>query len=179
MVSSASSVKDARYMELAVREAYKSEMYTRHGCIIVVNGKIIGRGHNNYRTVFADGFVQGSCSCHAEMDALRNAFKEKKCIAKAKQDRYSKVANPNIKNLKINIYVACVMPNGSFHNSSPCVDCFENFKHILHTIKYLVYTKKGVNRKSEYLIEKIHFRDYIPSLETSGRLYKQSLVHKK
>lgn len=100
---SSASVKDRRYMELAVREAYKSEMYTRHGCVIVVNGKVIGRGHNNYRTVFADGFVEGMCSCHAEMDALRNAFKGKKCVAKhpslnskaeINKHRHAKVANP-------------------------------------------------------------------------------------
>lgn len=97
------SVKDRRYMELAVREAYKSEMYTRHGCVIVVNGKVIGRGHNNYRTAFADGFIRGTCSCHAEMDALRNAFKGKKCtvahpslVAKSDKNnhRHAKVANP-------------------------------------------------------------------------------------
>lgn len=96
--------KDQRYMELAIREAYKSEMYTRHGCIVVVNGKIIGRGHNNYRTVYEDNFVEGTCSCHAEMDALRNAFRHKKCIGKinktvrSREDvnkhRHSKVANP-------------------------------------------------------------------------------------
>lgn len=94
-----SSAKDRRYMELAVREAYKSNMYSRHGCIIVVNGKVIGRGHNNYRTVFGDGFIEGTCSCHAEMDALRNAFKEKKCIVTPFKNsrtnhRYAKVANP-------------------------------------------------------------------------------------
>lgn len=97
------SVKDKRYMELAVREAYKSEMYTRHGCIIVVNGKIVGRGCNNYRTVFGDGFIKNTCSCHAEMDALRNTFRTKKCTAKrplskSKADvnkhRQVKVANP-------------------------------------------------------------------------------------
>lgn len=98
------SAKDQRYMELAIREAYKSEMYTRHGCIIVVNGKVIGRGHNNYRTVFEDNFVEGTCSCHAEMDALRNAFKGKKCLGKSiktvrskaeiNKRRLLKVANP-------------------------------------------------------------------------------------
>lgn len=96
--------KDQRYMDLAIREAYKSVMYTRHGCVIVVNGKVIGRGHNNYRTVYEDNFVEGTCSCHAEMDALRNAFRLKKCIGKttkksiSKSDinkhRHSKVANP-------------------------------------------------------------------------------------
>lgn len=93
------SLKDKRYMELAVREAYKSEMYNRHGCVIVVNGKIIGRGCNNYRTVFKDGIANSSCSCHAEMDALRNAFRAKKCPTKRSRNtpnrhRQLKVANP-------------------------------------------------------------------------------------
>lgn len=100
---STASSSDRRYMELAIREAYKSNMYTRHGCVIVVNGKTIGRGHNSNRTAFNDGFVQGTCSCHAEMAALRNAFKEKKCIgtmfsgqnrADINKHRFAKVANP-------------------------------------------------------------------------------------
>jgi len=94
------SIKDDRYIDLAIREAYKSEMYTRHGCVIVVNGKIIGRGHNNYRTTFSDNPMKNGCSCHAEMDALRKAFKSKKCTgyyttkADVNKHRHSKVANP-------------------------------------------------------------------------------------
>ena len=48
----------------------------RHGCVAVMNGKIIGRGHNNYRNRTYDGFVNNSnqCTCHAEMAALRNVY---------------------------------------------------------------------------------------------------------
>lgn len=65
------------------------------------------------------------------------------------------------------------MPNGNFHNSSPCVDCFAQFKESFHTIKYLIYTKKDVHCDTGYSIEKIHFRDYSPTLETTGRIYLQ------
>lgn len=174
--------KDERYMELAIREAYKSEMYTRHGCVIVVNGKVIGRGFNNYRNQFKDPLITSGCSCHAEMDALRNAFRNKKCFDTAyntainhkrhrsrcrRQGRHHQALT---KTFKINIYVACIMPDGQLHNSSPCTDCFNSFNELEHTIKYIVYTKK-TSRKKPYGIEKIHFRDYQPSFVTSGRSY--------
>lgn len=71
------------------------------------------------------------------------------------------------------------MPNGNFHNSSPCIDCFNHFKELFHTIKYLVYTKKDLREDTGYSLEKIHFRDYTPTLTTSGRLYRDNAINEK
>lgn len=68
------SVTDQTYLCHAAEEARKSSLQSRHGCVAVVNGKIIGRGHNSPRTQSCDGFIQNTCSCHAEIAALRDVW---------------------------------------------------------------------------------------------------------
>lgn len=68
------SVSDANYLSVAAEEAKKSTLLSQHGCVAVVNGKIMAKGHNSIRTQSIDGFMSNSCSCHAEMDALRNLY---------------------------------------------------------------------------------------------------------
>ena len=68
------SSTDETYITHAGHESRKSDLLSRHGCVAVVNGKILGRGHNSSRTQSHDGFISNTCSCHAEMAALRNMF---------------------------------------------------------------------------------------------------------
>ena len=68
------SVSDANYLSEAAHEAAKSKLLQQHGCVAVVNGKIMARGHNSLRTQSQDGFINNSCSCHAEMATLRNLY---------------------------------------------------------------------------------------------------------
>jgi len=46
----------------------------RHGAVAVAGGKIMGRGHNHYRSTSRDGFIKNTCTCHAEIASLRNMF---------------------------------------------------------------------------------------------------------
>ena len=59
------------YMKLAIEEAYEG-INKKHGgpfgCVIVKNGKVIGKGHNRV-------LVNRDATCHGEMEALRDAFK--------------------------------------------------------------------------------------------------------
>ncbi len=68
------SVNDQTYLSRAAQEAKKSQLQSQHGCIAVANGKIRGRGHNSNRTQSCDGFIANTCSCHAEIAALRNVW---------------------------------------------------------------------------------------------------------
>ncbi|MGA0093876.1 MAG: hypothetical protein ACO3J2_06235, partial [Chthoniobacterales bacterium] len=43
----------------------------KHGCVVVKNGKIVGRGYNSSRSTSSDNFISNSPSCHAEIAALR------------------------------------------------------------------------------------------------------------
>jgi len=65
---------DYQFLSLASLEARKSTQQHRHGAIAVTNGKIRGRGYNSGRTKSCDGFINNTCSCHAEMAALRNMW---------------------------------------------------------------------------------------------------------
>lgn len=69
------------------------------------------------------------------------------------------------------------MQSGNFHNSSPCIDCVAHFNKMLHTIKYVVYTMKDDTHPSGYSMEKVHYRDYSPTLTTTGHLYIQRVLN--
>ena len=70
------SASDHRYAEIALSEANKSQMkYHRHGCVAVMNGRIIERGFNSDRCHSSDGFLEDACSCHAEVDVIRKLSK--------------------------------------------------------------------------------------------------------
>jgi len=68
------SSRDYDYLSQAAQEAMKSQVQSHHGCVAVVNGKVRGRGHNSSRTQSCDGFIANTCSCHAEIAALRNVW---------------------------------------------------------------------------------------------------------
>ena len=70
------SLKEQSFINVAIDEANKSDVLMRIGCVAVMNGKIISKGHNNYRNRTYDGFVASNqCTCHAEMSALRGVFR--------------------------------------------------------------------------------------------------------
>lgn len=66
--------RNERFISDAVCEAEYSEQYMRHGCVAVMNGKIVGKGHNYCRVNSSDGFLQCNCSCHAEISAIRDVY---------------------------------------------------------------------------------------------------------
>tara|TARA_Y100000816_G_scaffold144668_1_gene102608 strand:+ start:63 stop:404 length:342 start_codon:yes stop_codon:yes gene_type:complete len=68
------TLTEERYIIHAALESTKSDLVSRHGSVIVGNGKILGRGHNSSRTQSRDGFIDNTCSCHAEIAAIRNVF---------------------------------------------------------------------------------------------------------
>ena len=65
-----------KHMQVAVEEAYKSNVLYKHGCVAVVSGKVVARGYNKYRTFSKDGLINDNCSCHAEIDVLRKCRKK-------------------------------------------------------------------------------------------------------
>jgi tRNA(Arg) A34 adenosine deaminase TadA len=68
------SLKDQKFMNIAAEESTKSVVLMRLGCVAVMNGKVVGKGHNSYRNRTSDGFIVNQCTCHAEMAALRNVY---------------------------------------------------------------------------------------------------------
>lgn len=68
------SNQEQSFINYALYEALKSPVLMRHGAVAVANGKIMGRGHNHYRTHSKDHFISNTCTCHAEIASLRNMF---------------------------------------------------------------------------------------------------------
>ena len=70
------SQKDHRFIEIASRHAERSTMISKHGSIITYKGKMLANGCNSELRVHSrDGLIRNCVSCHAEIDAIRNATK--------------------------------------------------------------------------------------------------------
>lgn len=66
------SLKDQRFAQAALHVAERSTMkHHQHGCVAVMSGRIIARGWNTEQTWSSDGFLENTCSCHAEVHVLR------------------------------------------------------------------------------------------------------------
>ena len=65
------SMRDRAFASMAFDCAEKSTMLMRHGCVAVANGRVLSRGHNHDRSYSSDGLIHNTCSCHAEIHALR------------------------------------------------------------------------------------------------------------
>ena len=86
------SVTDQTYLSYAANESLKSNLQSRHGCIAVASGRIMGRGHNSLRTHSNDGFIKNTCSCHAEIAALRDLWRSSCTNKYGKYGKQIKVA---------------------------------------------------------------------------------------
>jgi hypothetical protein len=74
MMTMQCTFNDEKFANVAMEEANKSDLLSQHGCVAVINGKIIARGHNSSRCYSSDGFLRKTCSSHAEVDVLRKLF---------------------------------------------------------------------------------------------------------
>jgi tRNA(Arg) A34 adenosine deaminase TadA len=128
-------------MDAAIVEARKSELAYRLGCVAVASGKVVARGHNNYRTYSKDGLIDNVCSCHAEIDVLRKCLKQN--ITK-----------------KLTLYITRLSSNDELSCSAPCIDCFIKMRDF--NIRSIAY----VNHDGE--ITKKSFSEFQTSHHTSG-----------
>ena len=152
-----------RYLDAAKMEAIKSPCLQKHGCIAVINGNILGKGHNHYRTNTRDGFVKNSCTCHAEMAALRDAYKN----LNLKGDfNFSNVK----KFKKITIYITRIDKTNNCKESGPCMDCLGVIKKL--KIKRIIYSTDN----NEFVICKPE--KYAISYEASGRRFINNAKNK-
>ena len=110
------SKKHDYFCQEAVKLATKSTMHQKHGCVIIQNNNIIGRGFNYYAK-----FMEHKYSIHAEVSAINDAKKNKIAIENA-------------------IMYVVRIKNSDIHNnydlietkqSQPCTDCLkciQNYK---------------------------------------------------
>ena len=91
------TTRDEKFATIALNEANKSTVkYHQHGCVAVVGGRIVERGCNSYRSRSNDGFLEGTCSCHAEIDVMRKLDKRlNKSSNNSKTNKGNKSKNNN------------------------------------------------------------------------------------
>ncbi len=134
------SNKKDKLFSASLSEATKSELLFKHGCVATYGGKIIARGCNTYKSYSSnDNFSQTQCSCHAEINVLRQIchnYSQKK----HKLNRVMK---------KTTLYISRCSSGGESTNSAPCVNCLEtiqklNVRKIIFNLdnKYFEYNSK-------------------------------------
>jgi deoxycytidylate deaminase len=110
------SKKEEKYIANASHYASMSPMQNHHGCIVVLNGREIGKGYNHYRNYSRDKMMIDCLSCHAEICAVRNAIK---------MENNNSKKNSILK--KIKLYVVR-MSKGKYMDSKPCKDCHHQLR---------------------------------------------------
>ena len=110
------------YLSHAANEARKSTLLSQHGCVAVANGKIMARGHNTTRTQSQDGFICNTCSCHAEIAALRGRYiAEMLAVAAAVGAAHQLFASVSVKDVIVTCWVIAMLVLSSVMSPPPPV----------------------------------------------------------
>ena len=141
------SNRDAKFMQLAAAQARLSPCLMKHGAVAVMNGRVVGSGYNHHRCNSKDGFIHDCLTCHAEIDALRKANKNK----------------VNFK--KVTLYICRLDNSNQLRESSPCLHCMDTI--CLLNIKKIVYSAE--NNKIIICKPHTHQTRYV----TPGHLFYQ------
>jgi tRNA(Arg) A34 adenosine deaminase TadA len=162
------SNRDHRFMQMAIYEATHSPILMRHGCVAVINGKIIARGFNTDRCHSRDGLLKHSWCCHAEIDVLRKLIR---ALSGSPTIRLQPARHlPDLS--KITLYIArapphltceTIMEHGDvmpFKSSAPCMHCVSIIRAL--RIKHIAF----VSSNNEFI--KCRPRDYTISHITKG-----------
>jgi len=140
------SNKDQRFASIALEEASKSTLLMQHGCIAVLNGKVLAKGCNNIRSHSKDGLLhfRKCCSAHAEISVLH-----KLCIMEL---------SPKIVQ-KLVLYIVRISRSGEMVESAPCFHCTLRMKKL--NIKAIVFSNSDgeleKRRINEYDTDKLTY----------------------
>lgn len=166
------SRKDCVFIAAAAEEAKNSPVLMRHGAVAVSNGRIIAKGHNDYRTSSSTGLMNGY-TCHAECAVLHKLMKLK-----------NGPNNSTHKQKKITMYITRLGEGNKLRESAPCHDCCE--KMLFFGIKTVVFTedknyylnKNNNQYNHEIQIVKHNVEDFNSPLITAGQRYakKQQII---
>ena len=148
---------------LSLKEASRSNVWYRLGCVATYGGKIIGRACNTSK------FSKETCSCHAEvnvLDSLYNTY-TRKC-------KRAKIINIF---RKTKLYISRLTRGGNSQNSAPCFQCIQkireyNIKKIIFCLdeKYYImsphqFTREYTTEGQHYINNSLRMATHCPLLE--------------
>jgi len=107
-----------RLLNLAVDQAYKSEMYHQHGAVLFNGHRVLGLGYNRIDRCKTQ--VRETFSTHAEQDCIQRFSN----VIKKGTKKYKNMSN--VKNY--DILVVRINKSGSLVNSRPCDDCIRRLQ---------------------------------------------------
>ena len=144
-------------MRMACNIGLESNINIRHGCVAVLNGKVVAQGFNNERCFSSDGLIRETWCCHAEIDTIRKLLysvigtKTKSISVLCNRDN-TKSTRQWYKILsKVTLYIARLPSNSnddfknesesSSSSSAPCVNCMLTLRSL--GIKQIAYISKN------------------------------------
>ena len=113
--------------QLSLKEAARSNVGYRLGCIATYGGKIIGRACNTSK------FSKETCTCHAEVNVLDNLYNT--YTRKCKRDKIIHIFR------KTKLYISRLTRGGDSQNSAPCVQCIHKIRQ--YHIKKIIFCLDG------------------------------------
>lgn len=157
------STKKDKILSQCLSLATDSDMLFQHGCIATLGGKIVARGNNtNKNYTKNDTFLKNRCTCHAEVNVLRQIYH--------KLRRNNKDYKMNRTMKKLTLYISR-HKSSSIHkcehgNSAPCQQCLEliNQFNVRKIIFYMDNEFHEINPK-----------DYVNSHKSFGQLYVERI----
>jgi deoxycytidylate deaminase len=148
------SKKDNRFMRMACSIGLESTINIRHGCVAVLNGKVVAQGFNNERCFSSDGLIRETWCCHAEIDTIRKLLYSVIGIKTKNINRDNTKSNRQWYKLlsKVTLYIARLPSNSkddcddesessSSSSSAPCVNCMLTLRSL--GIKQIAYISKN------------------------------------
>lgn len=125
------------YIYRAIKEALKSPLRCKHGCVIVKNKNIVASGYNKYRgyNKYGTSHINHRMSIHAEEDAINSCRKRDLKDAELYVIRFNIITN-------------------DISNSKPCHNCeklirFCIKKYGLKCVYYSANIKISFNQQSD------------------------------
>ena len=143
------SNKKDKIFASCLEKAETSNLLFRHGCIATYSGKVIAKGCNTYNNYSRDMFFNNSCSCHAEINVLRQIYYNTK-----KKRKLNKIMK------KTTLYISRCSTMHASADSAPCIDCLKMIKKL--NVKKMVF---NLNEKHYVMNPKNYYSEH----KTMGR----------
>ena len=154
------SNKKDKIFASCLEKAETSNLLFRHGCIATYSGKIIAKGCNTYNNYSRDMFFNNSCSCHAEINVLRQIYYNTK-----KKRKLNKIMK------KTTLYISRCSTMHASADSAPCIDCLKMIKKLNSNNKLYASVGPCIGKKS-YEVDILFYEKFVSKFRRNKIYFK-------